>query len=352
MSKRVYIARNYRSKFDAAGKAKMDCETILQNNGWKNLGFKQTWISNGLLGTLISALGVTWAILRLPFNSTICLQYPFNKFYRYSIWAANLKKCKVVTLVHDVVGLKKRYKDPAKEIDLLSRSDVLILHTNAMQTWFEEQKVDAKIVRIEAFDYLHTPNPDSPNARCQAQQTDFEKLSLVFAGNMGTKKSFLYDLDSLPRANFKLDLYGVGFLPEKIIDPNDTILQYNGMFPADKVIDNIVGDFGLVWYGNSIDSCDGETGQYMKYNSPHKLSLYVLCGMPIIIWKKAAMAGFVESNNIGISVDSLSELPEKLKQLTPQEMSELTDNLSAVREKMISGQYLTEALTRAEQALD
>ena len=82
-NQKVYIARNYRSKFDAAGKAKMDCETILENNGWKNIGFKQTWIANSLIGTLISALGVTWALLRLQKGSTLCLQYPFNKFYQF-----------------------------------------------------------------------------------------------------------------------------------------------------------------------------------------------------------------------------------------------------------------------------
>ena len=35
-----YIARNYRSKFDAAGKAKMDCEAILEEIGWNKLNYR------------------------------------------------------------------------------------------------------------------------------------------------------------------------------------------------------------------------------------------------------------------------------------------------------------------------
>lgn len=346
MTNKVYIARNYRSKFDAAGKAKMDCETILNKNGWKNLGFKQTWISNSLVGTLLSALGVTWALLRLKPNSILCLQYPFNKFYRYSVWGANLKKCSIITLVHDVTSLKKRHKNPANEIALLSNSKTLIVHTKAMEDWFKEQNVDAHIERIEAFDYLH----EQPSNTTKSA-TDFNKLKVVFAGNMGAAKSFLYDFDLLERGNYQVDLYGVGFMQSSVKNPDDTILDYKGMFPADQVIDRIDGDFGLVWYGNSMDSCDGETGQYMKYNSPHKLSLYVLCEMPIIIWDKAGMADFVASNQIGICVSSLSEVPQRLRELSPDDMKKLQTNLMAMREKMKSGGFLSDALTRALNTL-
>lgn len=342
MSEKVYIARNYRSKFDAAGKAKMDCETVLQNAGWRNLGFKQTWISNAVIGTLLSAFGVTWALLRLPRRSTLCLQYPFNKFYRYSVWGARLKNCKIVTIVHDVVSLKKRHLDPRGEIQLLSKSASLILHTKAMQAWFEEQDVHANIIELGAFDYLHQENP-----AVKKTPANFDKLRLVFAGNMGAAKSFLYDLDSLEATNFKFDLYGIGFIADNVKDPQNTLLDYKGVFPADQVIDRIDGDFGLVWYGNSLDSCDGETGQYMKYNSPHKLSLYVLCDMPIIVWDKAAMADFVEQNGIGIRLKTLRELPEKLAALTPEQFAQMRANVQTTKAKMIAGGYLQDALDSA-----
>ncbi|NRO11242.1 Beta-1,6-galactofuranosyltransferase WbbI [Lactobacillus helveticus] len=49
------------------------------------------------------------------------------------------------------------------------------------------------------------------------------------------------------------------------------------------------------------------TGNYLRYNDPHKLSLYLASGIPVIIWKKAAEAKFVEENKVGITVDSLED---------------------------------------------
>lgn len=338
MSNKVYIARNYRSKFDAAGKAKMDCETILENNGWKNIGFKQTWISNSILGTLISALGVTWAILRLKSGSTVCLQYPFNKFYGYCLWGAKLKNSKVLTLVHDLKSLKGKYGHSDKEVELLKQSDQLIVHNDKMGAWFKEHKFSAEITNIEAFDYLHTENPNAKRT-----PTNYEQLRIVFAGNMGP---FIFELDNLERGNFKFDLYGVGFDEKKVKNVNDTILDYKGCFPSNEVIDHIDGDFGLVWYGNTLDSCDGETGQYLKYNNPHKLSLYLLCDMPIIIWDKAAMADLVEQEGIGFRVKSLRDIKQCLAELTPEQINEMKQNVQRVKADVQSGQFLTSALQR------
>lgn len=338
MSNKVYIARNYRSKFDAAGKAKMDCETILENNGWKNIGFKQTWISNSILGTLISALGVTWAILRLKPGSTVCLQYPFNKFYGYCLWGAKLKNSKVLTLVHDLKSLKGKYGHSDKEVALLKQSDQLIVHNDKMAAWFTEQNFQAQITNIEAFDYLHTDNPNAKRT-----DTDYAKIRVVFAGNMGP---FIYELDNLDRGNFKFDLYGVGYDKNKVKNVEDTVLDYKGCFPSNEVIDHIDGDFGLVWYGNTLDSCDGVTGKYLMYNNPHKLSLYLLCDMPIIIWDKAAMASFVEREGIGFSISSLRDIKHKLAELNPDQIEQMKRNVARVKANVQSGKYLERALNQ------
>lgn len=342
MTQKIYIARNYRSKFDAAGKAKMDCETILANNGWKNIGFKQTWISNGLVGTALSALGVTWALMRLKRGSIVAMQYPFKKFYRYTAWGVKLKGCEMVTIVHDVVSLKKRHLDPTPEISMLSRSKTLIVHNPSMAAWFKENNVTSDLVSLEAFDYLHTPKVD-----VQKQPADLTELRLVFAGNMGGKQQFLYDLDTLKKGNYRIDLYGVGFKPERVINQKDTRLNYLGKFPADEVIDRIDGDFGIVWYGDSLDTCDCVNGQYLKYNNPHKLSLYLLCEMPIIIWDKAAMADFVERNGIGIVLSSLKELPDRLASLSEAEFDTMKQNVIKIKGKLETGGFLSDSLKKA-----
>lgn len=339
---KYYIARNYRSKYDAAGKAKMDCEVILERNGWKNLGFKQTWISNAILGTIVSAVGITWALLRLKKKSILCLQYPLNKFYRYILWGASLKRCHIVTIVHDVISLKRKVYFTEKEIGILSKSECLIVHNEHMRKWFEENKLDAKTVELDIFDYLHVPIVDIPKL-----PVDQKQYRIVFAGGMGGNKSFIYQLDTLKRGNFKYCLYGVGFNTNKIINPEDTILDYQGFFPSNEVIDHIDGDFGLVWYGDSLESCDGATGQYLKFNNPHKLSLYLQCEMPIIIWEKAGMANFVSKNKIGITIGSLSEIQEKLMNLSQDEFDMLKANVLKMKEKLSEGYFLQAALQKA-----
>ena len=338
---KFYIARNYRSKFDAAGKAKMDCETILENNGWKNIGFKQTWISNAILGTLISALGITWALLRLKKRSTLCLQYPLNKFYKYILWGARIKKCKIITIVHDVYALKGRKLTTEQEINILSKSEVLILHNPSMNEWFTKNGIRSKLINLDIFDYLH-----KPTCKQKRNPVNHDNFRLVFAGGMGSEKSFIYGFDDMDKGKFRLDLYGVGFEKKSVRDLQNTILDYKGCFLSNEVIDYIDGDFGLVWYGDSLDTCEGPTGQYLKFNNPHKLSLYVLCDMPIIIWNKAAMADFVTQNKIGFAVESLHQIKEKLETLNKSDFDEFKINIKNTKHKLESGYYLTKAINQ------
>ncbi|MCW3785153.1 hypothetical protein [Plebeiibacterium sediminum] len=339
---KYYIARNYRSKFDAAGKAKMDCETILEKNGWKNIGFKQSWISIAVLGTLISAIGISWALIKLKPKSTLCLQYPLNKFYDYILTIALFKQCKIITIVHDVYTLKGKVTKQKKELGNLSKSNTLIVHNSTMKEWFLDQNINTNLIELNIFDYLH-----SISYNIKKQPLNSSNYRIVFAGNMGGKKSFIYQLDTTKKGNYSIDLYGIGFDKEQVIDANNTMLNYKGVFPSNEVIDHIDGDFGLVWYGNSLQSCDGQSGQYLKYNNPHKVSLYIQCEMPIIIWNKAGMAAFVEENKIGLTISSLEELSDKIAKITPDDYNMMKSNILSLKEKISSGYFLNTALQQA-----
>ena len=71
-----YISRNYKFSTNAASKPKMDCETILAKAGFKNLGFAQSNHKSSALGAVISFIGISWGLMRLPFSSVLCMQYP------------------------------------------------------------------------------------------------------------------------------------------------------------------------------------------------------------------------------------------------------------------------------------
>lgn len=62
-----------------------------------------------------------------------------------------------------------------------------------------------------------------------------------------------------------------------------------------------------MWDGDGINGCSGNTGEYLRYNNPHKLSLYMVSGLPVVIWSKAAEAEFVINNKVGVVVDDIND---------------------------------------------
>ena len=343
-----YISRNYKSLFNAAGKAKTDCEYSLSNLGFKNLGFKQSSIPSSALGTVKNFFGITWALLRLPFKSVICTQYPNNKFRKLIMFFAKLKRCKVITIVHDVRVLKGRVKDIQKELSKIINSDVIIVHNESMKQWFLEQGTKIPIVVLGIFDYVSEERP--------VQNKDIVKKTtydIAYAGGFGAgKNAYIFDFDTLENNKYNLKLYGVGFdASNRKVDEKDSVILYQGAFPSDQVAHKIEADFGLVWDGISTESCSGDLGEYLKYNNPHKTSLYLLCGLPVIVWDQAAIATFIVENNLGIGVSNLADLNKILTNLTDADYQTMKSNVLKVQEKVMKGQFVETAVNKALEIL-
>lgn len=340
-----FISRNYKSLFNAAGKAKTDCESILTEMGFKNLGFKQSSIPNSATGALKNFFGITFALIRLPYKSTLCTQYPLNKFRNYVLFVAKIKRCKIITIVHDVRFLKGRTSNANKELKKIISSNSIIVHNDAMKDWFLEQDVKIPVIVLGIFDYILTEGlPDQNN-----DVTGENLHEIVYAGGFGEgKNSYIYDIDLLERKSFRMNLYGLGFDYQKLkTEKEKSVLSYEGAFPSDVVAYHIKGSFGLVWDGISTEECSGQYGQYLKYNNPHKTSLYILCGLPVIVWDKAAISTFITDNNIGFTVSNLDELSDKLESLSLEEYKKMKTNVNLVRTKIISGGYLNDAINHA-----
>ena len=89
-----------------------------------------------------------------------------------------------------------------------------------------------------------------------------------------------------------------------------------------------------------------------RYNNPHKLSLYLAVGLPVIIWSEAAEADFVLQENVGIVVDSLKELADKLKKVDKVRYNEMRMNAKCVSKKLRNGDFLLSAISQAEEKID
>ena len=104
--------------------------------------------------------------------------------------------------------------------------------------------------------------------------------------------------------------------------------------------------FGLVWDGASIDKCDGNWGEYLKWNNPHKFSLYMACGIPVFVWKKSALATFVKQNEVGIVINSLKEIENIFKNMTKKDYIKYVKNVEKIQKRVIEGQFLNDAIEK------
>ena len=100
-----------------------------------------------------------------------------------------------------------------------------------------------------------------------------------------------------------------------------------------------------------VNGCQGQSGQYLKYNNPHKLSLYLSSGLPVVIWKDAAEAKYVMDKKVGIAVGSLTELKSIFDDMDENSYYELCENVKFISKKLRKGHFATKAIKEAEALL-
>lgn len=355
MKKNIYYIDINRVKTNTAGsKAKDDIAEICKNEGYKRIVlptfpenkskiYKKMWL---LFWCPINWLKI---LFRLPKNSIVLFQHPMygNRYSNMFIPVIQkLKNVKFIAIIHDLESLRKGIEGIIQNNDktnniadniLLKHMNQVICHNEEMKKYLLEKGfLDKKLVTLGIFDYL----TDEEN---NIQTSDENSVSI--AGNLATGKSgYIYELiDNLKGTDIKLNLYGNNF-DESMANEN---CVWHGSYPAEKLPGIISGKFGIVWDGPVTSECKGNTGEYLKYNNPHKTSLYLVSGMPVIIWKKAAMSKFVEKENIGITVSFLEQIKEVLDNLDETEYKIMKKNALEISEKLKEGFYFKEAFYKA-----
>lgn len=337
-----YLSKNYKGLGSAGNKAKTDAEQIMENMGFCNAGLRRTTYENSILGFLVTLLGV----LKVPFTVSkgdlLVLQYPLKKYYTLVCLLAHIRGCKVITLIHDLGTFRRKKLTAAKEIKRLSHSDYLIAHNECMKSWLLEHGYSNPVGCLAIFDYLSETTAAS-------QKQPKNPYHVIYAGGLSYRKNrFLYEIDSFIHG-WHFNLYGGGFELDRI--EHKEHFTYKGFVPSDELIATADGDFGLVWDGESASTCTGAFGEYLQYNNPHKTSLYIRCHLPVIIWKKAALASFITENQMGISIDSLTELDQLLPSITPDKYALMKQNTIKMDRRLASGYYFTHAFEEAEHCL-
>lgn len=342
-SKQFFISRNFMHKRCGGTVAKTDIELILEELGYVNIGFKRSYIHNNIAHALLNFFGVIKALLKLKKGSRLILQYPMCPYYELICKIAKWRKNQIITIIHDLRSFRNKSITPNEEIPRLELSDVLLTHNHVMRKWLSEHGCKTRMIDYEIMDYIHGES-SLPHRITNGN------YSIFYVGTLSSNSNdFLYQLaEIMPETDFYL--YGYGIESERIQSlPN---VHYMGVIPDTEIIRNHKGDFGLSWYGESLDDGVGKIGEYMKYNNPHKVSLYLRCNSPVIVWKKAGRAKFIEDNGIGIAIDNLHELKPCLESLASTEYDQLASNVQIINIKLKEGFYLKKALAEANKYLN
>lgn len=326
-----YISKNYNHPYAASSKAKIDVEEIIKKAGGRNLGLPWRRIENWWCGTTWTFFSNVLGTMRMGMGGLVFFQYPQHKLgWKFKI--AKLKKNKTIVLIHDLNYIRYHRK---KDLKYLYEADFLICHNKKMKEWLLERKIKEpdKIVCLEIFDYLSLEDKVQENL---LPKYFSKNIRVAFAGNL-TKSNFL---NRISFEKITLKLFGIGGNDIKL----GKGVSYAGCYPPEELHKHLDSHFGLIWDGDSDDKIDGILGEYLRYISPHKLSMYISCGLPVIVWEESAVADFVKENKIGISINSLKELESKLIALTEEEYLIMKNNLIPLREKVLNGYFLTKAL--------
>ena len=347
-----YIIREkqmHESKYNAGSKARCDIERILENSGvtLRDLVYETSTGGNVFKKVLLHfKCCKEWNNCTKDFGrgDEVIIQLPIRNhtvFFKSVVGKMIKRGAKVTGVVHDLealrgslrkdTGFQKKIRISLEETAVLKMLSKIVVHNSVMKEKLHVlYGIDAdKMSCIEIFDYLASEERIGTDGS--------HKDTVVIAGNLSKKKvGYVY---SLPN-DVKFELFGAGYEGNEDRDN----VKYMGKFEPDELPGKLQGGFGLVWDGPSAGSCTGVYGEYMRINNPHKTSLYLASSIPVIVWKEAAIADFVQKNHCGITIESLSDISGVIGTMPFEEYDRLRENSVMIGKKLKAGNYTKAAL--------
>lgn len=340
MAKRLLISlTKLTGSHDASVKPRTDIEKFLKGPDTRIVN-----VPISVSSKLSKAVGVCWT-LSAYLREAIAGANPQVVYIQYPAYSAVImdralkilrkqSSAKIVLIVHDIESLRMSADHPeflTAEIRRFNSADGLIVHNQAMADWLSDHGATVPMSQLKLFDYA---NP-------QPAITEPVSPSICFAGNL-RKAQFLNDV---PFKQLKIDVFGDG-----LTLTNSQLIDHGSESP-DELPKHLTDRFGLIWDGDSADTCSGEYGEYLRYNSPHKASLYLSSGIPVIVWSQSALASIVKSLGVGFAVDSLAEIEPVLSKLSDDDYLRMKTAALNTATKLRSGQMIQSAVSSIEQQL-
>ena len=324
------------SLFNASAKAPKDIETILLCNGYTALPIHYLERKRGVRWFLIPIIPIV-NCFKVKRCSEIVFQYApitCHKIYLLIIRALfhllRFKKVHKYAIIHDLASMRERWSSQSKEISFLNEFDGIAVHSEAMKDKLQDMGYRGVISILGLFDYI----------------VDFDNkiernLSgcINFSGNL-QKSHFISHISEIAGKTLSFDLYG-----KDGTDSTNNYIHYNGPFKSND-LSSLKGSWGLVWDGDSINGLEGEYGIYLKYNSPHKASMYICAELPLIVSCDSAISSIVRSESLGLTVHSLKDIEEILENMDNENYNEIVSNVKRYSARLKSGANILDCLKR------
>lgn len=336
-AKKVVVNQTIRfkaySKVSALGKARDDVNRTLSGCGYaiEVIPCKQYPVP--FLSNIMGLLKNIAMIVSHPLGTEYIVQYPVSSKVIFP-WVLRLQRLlgnKVTILVHDIQS-ERYHRDLTPDLRVFRLANKIIAHTEAMSRWIHDHGVTTPTVATQLFDY-YTDDDFRPKEDLLKW-----KKEIVFAGYL-RKSSFFAPLSAHDFKDLIFNLYGK---TDEDFHVSGNI-RYKGVFQSNHTA-MVEGGWGLVWDGTSIDTCEGDLGDYLRLIASHKLSLYLAMGIPAIVWRESAEAGFITSMGLGIAVASLKELPERIAAISDEEYSGMLDRCRVQGEILRRGGMLKKCI--------
>lgn len=343
-----------KQEYSALSKSRSDIYDVLAQEGFKKISIVLGTNKKRLLHETHSIrMQLSDNLSKVAEDSVVVMQYPWPTMsYSFSLILKRLKKkkkIKTICYVHDLNSIRtnsiltKIYYDLyVKELRFLKDFDIVICHNDKMKEYLEKCGIESHtLVSLEIFDYLIAEDMMKCKDSC-----DYKTVSV--AGNLLPEKAgYIYRFSELNNRDYNICLYGSGWKGNTF----DNVC-YKGTFPPEKLPVYIYYGFGLIWDGPSVLTCEGNFGEYLKLNNPHKMSLYMACGVPVFVWNQSAISQFVEQEQVGICISSLTEIDELMRNMSTEEYTVLKENAMHIQKKVRSGYYTSISISKALKILE
>ena len=329
-----YISEHSNQELKHGGIGPADIETILLKNGAIPIRFPFHF-DFSVKAKVARFYYLVKIFFLIRANSVVVFQHPL--YARINILLLKLlrlrKSVSIICVVADIDGLKDGNANLLqREKTFFKNHRYFILHNPAMGEWFKAFHPNAVYSFLTCFDFL---TKESTQRRSKSNK-------IVFAGNL-QKSGFLNKLDVWLEKNRSLhiNLYGPHISNDML---KHSRVEYKGLHQPYVLPDLIEGSFGLVWDGEGIRQPEGSLGNYMRYISHHKLSLYIVSHLPVILYEKAGSAELVKKYNIGLTVKTLFEIEDKINELPEAEYDRMVRNTYDLAREITSGSCFLKAL--------